>query len=90
MNQVLDRSINGKRVITGDGHVVGHVADVEEDAVYVTPRSGLLSGRGPWIANRWLESEPYALKAEEIESVTDDAVVLRNRGFDLLEPPENR
>lgn len=90
MQNVFNEINDGKRVITGDGHVVGHVTAIEEDAVYVTPRSGLLTGRGPWIGNQWLESEPYTLNTEEIASVTEDAIVLRNRGFDLLEPPENR
>lgn len=90
MTHVFDSTHDGKRVITGDGHVVGHVSATEDDAVYVLPRSGLLSGRGPWIGNEWLETEPYALKPDEIASVTDDEIVLQNRGFDLLEPPENR
>lgn len=90
MTHAFDEINDGKRVVTGDGHVVGYVSDIEEDAVYVTPQSGLLNGRGPWIGNQWLENDPYTLNTDEIDSVTEDAIVLRNRGFDLLDSPENR
>lgn len=66
----------GKRVVTPKGEVVGAVARVDADAVFVRPREELLRGCGSWLAGPWEGRELFELDCETVVRVTDTEVVI--------------
>lgn len=76
MTDTLGTGDRGKRVVTTDGSVLGRVASVDGDAVYVRPRRGLLGGTDSWIAPSWDEREPLRLDERAVVGVGDTAVVV--------------
>lgn len=67
----------GKRVVTAAGDAVGDVDRVKGGKAYVKPEPGLLDGHGSVISSPWVGVEPLPLDEGRVESVTDEAVVLK-------------
>lgn len=73
----FDHGIEGCRVLTADGAVVGHVDRVRDGEAFVRPVEGLLDGRGPWLGGQERAVGAFHLEREAVESVTAEAVALR-------------
>lgn len=73
----FNRDDTGKRVVTAAGDVVGEVDRVKGGKAYVKPEPGLLDGHGSAISRPWVGVEPLPLDERQVESVTDEAVVLK-------------
>lgn len=78
----FDSSDEGKQVLTADGDVLGMVERVELGTAYVKPNPGLLKGSGSVIIGPWNPSEPLRLDDRHVETVQDEAVVLKSSSVD--------
>lgn len=92
MTRSFTSADEGKRVVTPGGDVVGAVARVDPNAVYVRPREELLRGCGSWLAGPWEGTELFELDCETVVRVTDREVVILPTALAMPEvearPPE--
>lgn len=68
----------GKRIVTGDGELVGFVARVRDGEAFVSPAPPLLAGYGSWLSCPWEKCEPFHLDGRQVSAVTDDAIILKS------------
>lgn len=72
-----DGSVEGKRVVDGEGHEIGLVIIVRDGTVYVEPDPGMtekLASKLEWWA---VHGDAYPLPDGSIERITDEEVHVR-------------
>lgn len=67
----------GKRVLTAGGDVVGFIDRVRHGTAYIEADPGLFKGTGSMVFGPWSPAGPLPLDGEYVESVDEDAVVLK-------------
>ncbi|GAB7095430.1 hypothetical protein JCM30237_25830 [Halolamina litorea] len=70
----LTRADEGKRVVTTDGEVVGHIDRTEADGVFVRPRAELIAGYGSLLNSCWERMGSFRLDESAVTAVEEDAV----------------
>ncbi len=68
----------GKRVVAPDGSVLGEIARVRGEDVFVTPRSDLLRGCGSWLCGTWETVETFPLDPRTVSAIREDRIVLED------------
>ncbi|NEU57274.1 PRC-barrel domain containing protein [Halorussus sp. MSC15.2] len=77
MSEPITEADQGKQIVGTDGESIGTVMKVDAGVVHVNLDSDL-----PESVKRrfdWGDEEDYTLQETEVESVTDDEVVVRSR-----------
>ena len=78
MTRSLRSEDEGKRVVRPDGDVIGSVAAVEDDTVYVRPKPGLMKGWGSWICGPRCDGKTFPLGRGVVVDVERETVVVRS------------
>ncbi|UPW00114.1 PRC-barrel domain containing protein [Halorussus gelatinilyticus] len=76
MSEPITEADQGKQVVAADGESIGTVMKVDAGVVHVNLDSDLSES----VKRRfdWGDAEDYTLQETEVESVTDDEVVVRS------------
>lgn len=73
----------GKRVVIADGTGIGQVVEVTDETARVDPDPGVTDRIAARLGWSEADRESYALRAEDVDSVTDDEVRLSAGGVDV-------
>lgn len=74
----LTRADHGKRVVTPDGAVVGHIACADDGTVHIRPCPGLLKNYGSLLTSCWHE-DSFRLDESAVTAVEEGVVRIRPR-----------
>jgi hypothetical protein len=74
MSVALTPDDDGKRVLTPDGRVVGHIDCTDDGAVLVRPCPEFVAHYGSLLTSCWNRDEGFRLNESAVTAVEDDAV----------------
>lgn len=79
MQHNITEKDEGKRVLDGDGNMVGMVKSVEHGTAYIDPDPGMTDKLKSKFGWGDADEDTYPLQEESIDTVTDDEIRLRSQ-----------
>lgn len=79
MTDMLTRADDGKRVVTSDGRVVGHIECTDDGTVLVHPCPELVTNYGSLLTSCWKPNDCFRLDESAVTAVEEGAVRIQSR-----------
>lgn len=79
MSGALTPADDGKRVVTPEGQVVGHIECADDGTMLVRPCPELLTNYGSLLTSCWDPDDAFRLDESAVDAVEDGAVRIRSQ-----------